>query len=163
MSVVISHPHPPVINPPAFERRSSVLHLNRGIRLLFSAVPDDFSFGNCGLGVRNLNLVTSLQHSSLCALQLPAEPRLLHIDPQRIHLVFATQVCRHKLRTGLRTERTECSNSPSPGQHSRNPATRHHSSIFHSPPPRPLAPQQFALLSHIRSHFFRFRGQEHPA
>src|SRR5579859_3262563 len=140
MPVVVSHAHPPVINPPALERRSSVLHLNRGIRLLFSALPDHFSFSKPNLGFRNPDFVTRLHHTFLRALQLPAEPRLLHIDPQRIHFVFATQVRHRQLRIGLRTRRRECSNSPSPHQHRHNPSTPHHRSKFHSPPPRPLTP-----------------------
>src|SRR5579859_6932328 len=164
MSVIVRHSHPPVIGPPARERRPSVLHLNRSRGRLFPAVPERLPFRQLRLRCGHSHLVARLHHSLFSAGQLPAQPRLPHINPQGIDLVFAAQLRYRQRSFGLRGEHMRGKNSARARQHYRHPTTHHGHFPFHSLPPRPHKFTSLAPLPHIRSHGSLFQGRlEGPA
>ncbi len=90
--MVVGHPHLPVINPAAYQRGPAVLHLDRRVRRLLSALPDQLPLSEFHFRRGDADFVARLQHAPFRAHQFPAQPRLSHIDPHRIHFVLAAQV-----------------------------------------------------------------------
>ena len=113
--MVIHNAHLPVINLPAFERGPSVFHLDGCIRGLLSASPNRHSLRQLLFRSRHAHLVAGLHHSPCRTLQLPAQPRFPHVNPCRIHLVFAPQILHseRRLRAPFSGASQHYCNSPS--------------------------------------------------
>ncbi len=95
LPAAVPHPHPPGVAARGRERGAAVRDEDGAVRGDLPGVPD------LPAVARHLQLVGGLHDAPSVGAQLPAQPRLRHVDPQGVDLVLAAQV-RHRGRRARR-------------------------------------------------------------